>query len=81
MSNGDAKSERNGDWKSWLMRQGFPAVLVTAVLWFLGYQVYLPMQAAHIRAVDSLANTNEENSDTLKKQTAILDRLEKAVIK
>lgn len=59
------------DWKNWLAKQGFNAVLLAAFIWFLGSQIVIPMRDDQQRFLNSVMETNRTHSEVALKQTLI----------
>lgn len=68
-------SQKNGEvsWRNWLLKQVPAYILLTAVLWFLGYKVWLPMQEKHMELIDTTVSTQHELADCYRRQTNILE--------
>lgn len=70
-------------WAKIAAQYGFAAALCAAVLYFVGYQMILPMQETHKQLIQEVSSTNQQNArtnsqnaETLRTQTAILERID-----
>lgn len=61
---------------AWLLRQGVGWVVAMLILHWVGTNMILPMQAAHIQAVDTLS---KDIPKIMNEQTSILQELRDAV--
>lgn len=70
-------------WAKIATQYGFAAALCAAVLYFVGYQMILPMQETHRQLIQEVSSTNRQNAatngqnaETLRAQTTILQRID-----
>lgn len=74
---------QNDTWAKIAAQYGFAAALCAGVLYFVGFQMVLPMQATHTKLIEAVSATNQQNADTnrqnaetLRAQTVILQRID-----
>lgn len=76
-----ANGNDNGTVESWfkvVAQYGITALLLSALMWFVGYKMVLPTQEANSRLIERVSATNEKNAETLSRQTMILEELRAA---
>ena len=63
------------EWRGWLAKQGFNAVLLAAFAWFLGSQIVIPMRDDQKAFMQSVIKTNETNAATHVSAAAAMQQL------
>ena len=56
----------------WLLKQGFSAVLLTVVLYWVAAYYVGPMQAKHMELVDKCVDTQVDLANSYREQTNLL---------